>query len=110
MVFHIYPTTNPTSLFDQSKTSISKAGQSKILISQLSEIDEICLAWTLVSIINIEGVDAKDDFSFEDLDKDSFMTWGETCQEYYSFDPTNESDLEDERENESDNYQVSHAC
>jgi len=38
------------------------------------------------------------------------MTWGEACQENYSFDPTKESDIEDERQNESDNYQVSIAC
>jgi len=61
--------------------------------------------WTLVSIINIEGIDSKDDFLFEDLNKDSFMTWGEACQENYSFDPTKESDLKNERQSESDNYQ-----
>jgi hypothetical protein len=38
------------------------------------------------------------------------MTWGEACQENYSFDPMKESELEEERQNESDLYQVSIAC
>merc|ERR1719370_536303 len=43
--------------------------------------------WTVVSLYNIAGADAREDFSFVDENNDNEMSWGEVSQESYDIDP-----------------------
>lgn len=68
-----------------------------------------CLAWTIVSLYNIAGADAREDFSFVDENSDNSMTWGEVSQEAYDIDPDDNDSFSQEIEENSDSFRVKHA-
>ena len=63
-------------------------------------------AWTIVSLYNIAGADAKEDFSFVDENNDNSMSWGEVSQESYDIDPDDNDSFAKEIEENSDSFRV----
>ena len=63
-------------------------------------------AWTIVSLYNIAGADAKEDFSFVDENNDNEMSWGEVSQESYDIDPDDNDSFAKEIEENSDSFRV----
>jgi len=60
--------------------------------------------WTIVSLYNIAGADAKEDFSFVDENNDNEMSWGEVSQESYDIDPDDNDSFAKEIEENSDSF------
>jgi len=60
--------------------------------------------WTVVSLYNIAGADAREDFSFVDENSDNSMTWGEVSQESYDIDPDDNDSFAQEIEQNSDSF------
>jgi len=60
--------------------------------------------WTIVSLYNIAGADAQEDFSFVDENSDNSMTWGEVSQEAYDIDPEDNESFSQEIEENSDSF------
>merc|ERR1719436_397964 len=60
--------------------------------------------WTIVSLYNIAGADAKRIFSFVDENNDNEMSWGEVSQESYDIDPDDNDSFSKEIEDNSDSF------
>jgi len=60
--------------------------------------------WTIVSLYNIAGADAREDFSFVDENSDNSMSWGEVSQESYDIDPDDNDSFSKEIEDNSDSF------
>lgn len=60
--------------------------------------------WTVVSLYNIAGADAREDFSFVDENNDNTMTWSEVSQESYDIDPDDNESFAQEIEQDTDSF------
>merc|ERR1712088_1185106 len=61
--------------------------------------------WTIVSLYNIAGADAREDFSFVDENNDNEMSWGEVSQESYDIDPDDNDSFAKEIEENSNSFE-----